>query len=621
MSIVVDLLRSRVLLVLLGLAVVTIAIAAGLIRHAIKQVGLIPLLWRWFSGHTWHGRYYTDAGWFRRGVRVLHPTGHAGRWHHLPRAQRAAIRSGSTVGVLAELYGLLTAPGLTVVCDTMAALLGLSWGSWRAVLAVRSWRHVRRWVRPLHEALAPKLGIPAITRPQDWLSVPRGFTEIPDATIRLRLPRDFTAGAEAQRFIADVVSAKLALEDIRVRFEMPGIPYAVITTSVPPPNRVGMAQLLPLMAAAAETQPVMGIGRNRATVAADLDADSPHILVSAGSGGGKSVLTRTLATQGLHNGDVVLILDVKRISHRWAKGMPNVRYCRTTAEIHDALISLTPEIDRRNDIVDRLSDENGELPPDVNIGPRFWLVCEEMNATANRLASYWRKIKEKDDPTVSPAIDALNDFLFMGRALKMNAIAIAQMMSARTLGGPEARENFATRCLTRYTLNAWRMLVPEVWPMPPKSKHVGRWQIVTAGTAHETQVAFMTPAEAREWGLSGIVTPFPDLAGAARARVEPLAALTGSQTEPGSVHLHGQAVSLTGPALRAVNDDRLVGLREAVDNDVVSISLAAIRRARADDPEFPKEQETQKGEKLYWASDLSRWEANRERGGKKAVGE
>jgi len=621
MSILSTLLRSHVLLALVCVAVLVLVILVAIVRSAVKQVGAGTLLWRWLSGHTWHGRYYTDAGWFRRGVRVLHPTGHAGRWHHLPRAQRAAIRTGTTVGVLAELYGLLTAPRLTVVCSLASAILGLSWGSWRGVVAIRDWRHVHRWVRPLHDALAPRLGIPAATRPQEWLSVPRGFTELADTKIRLRLPRDFNASAEAQRFIGDIVAAKLALEDIRVRFEMTGIPNAIITTSVPPPNRVGFTELRPLMEAASGTQPVMGIGRNHAVVAADLDADSPHILVSAGSGGGKSVLTRTLAAQGLHNGDVVLFLDVKRISHRWAKGMPNIRYCRTTEEIHNALISLSPEIDRRNGLVDNLADENGDLPPNVNIGPRFWLVCEEMNATANRLAAYWRKIKEKDDPTVSPAIDALNDFLFMGRALKMNAIAIAQMMSARTLGGPEARENFATRCLTRYTVNAWRMLVPEVWPMPSKSKHVGRWQIVTAGTAHETQVGFLTSAEAKEWGLSGVVTLFPDLTGAARAQVEPVAALTGSQDDPGSVHQHGEAVSLTGTVLRVVRDQRLVGLREAVDNGVVSISLAAIRRARADDPEFPAERESQKGEKLYSADELSSWEANRERGGKKAVGE
>lgn len=621
MSIVVDLLRSRVLLVLLGLAVVTVAIAVGLIRHAVKQVGLIPLLWRWFSGHTWHGRYYTDAGWFRRGVRVLHPTGHAGRWHYLPRAHRAAIRSGFSFGVLGALYGLVAAPGLTVVCSLTAAVLGLCVASWRGYVAVRDWRHVHRWVRPLHEALAPKLGIPEAVKPQEWLSVPRGFAKMDSTEIALRLPRNFTPSGEAQKFIAETISGKLALEEIRVHFEMPGVPRAVATTSVPPPARVGINELRPLIDAASATQPVMGIGRNRKTVNADLDADSPHILISAGSGGGKSVLARTLMAQGMRNGDVVLILDIKRISHSWAKGMPNVRYCRTIEEIHNGLVSLTPEIDRRNDLVDTQTDENGDLPDNVNIGPRLWIVCEEMNATANRLAAYWRKIKEKEDPAVSPAIEALNDVLFMGRALKMNVIAIAQMMSARTLGGPEARENFATRCLTRYTVNAWRMLVPEVWPMPAKSKHVGRWQIVSGGTAHETQVGFLSPAETREMALSGVVTPFPDLAGSARARTWPVAALTGSQADSDPHTLGNDPVSLTGPVLRVVREPRLVGLREAVESGVVSISLAAIRRARADDPEFPAEHEARGPEKLYVADELSRWEANRERGGKKAVGE
>jgi hypothetical protein len=603
-------------LVLVALVLVVLAVVGRMLRRVIRQHGVIALVWRWFSGHTWHGRYYTDSGWFRHGVRVLHPTGHASRWHHLPRAQRAAIRTGATFGVVAELYGLLAARELTITLTLAVAGLGLCWASWRGVAAVRNWRHVHRWVRPLHDALAPRLGIPAATRPQEWLSVPRGFTTRDNSEIALRLPRDFHASPEARNLIGTIVGNKLALEDISVRFEMPGIPRALITTSAPPPARVGFREMQPLMEAAAETRPVMGIGRSRAAITADLDADSPHILISAGSGGGKSVLARTMTAQGLHNGDVALVLDIKRISHRWAKGLPNVRYCRTIEEIHDALVSLIPEIDRRNELVDTLSNEDGELPDDVNIGPRFWLLAEEMNATANRLAAYWRKIKAKDDPALSPAIDALNDFLFMGRALKMNAIGIAQMFTARTLGGPEARENFATRCLTRYTVNAWRMLVPEVWPMPSKSRHIGRWQIVTAGTAHETQVGYLTPGEAREWALSGVVTPFPDLTGAAESRGVPVASLSGSQTA-GLDDQGNKTVSLT-----VIRGERLVGLREAVDSGVVSISLAAVRRARADDPEFPAERDTQGLEKLYSVDDLTRWESNRERGsGKKAVNE
>ncbi|MGW1794259.1 hypothetical protein ACWCO0_25855 [Streptomyces tubercidicus] len=41
------------------------------------------------------------------------------------------------------------------------------------------------------------------------------------------------------------------------------------------------------------------------------------------------------------------VLDFKRISHTWARGVPGVTYCRDIAEIHDALIHLAQEGRRR----------------------------------------------------------------------------------------------------------------------------------------------------------------------------------------------------------------------------------------------------------------------------------
>jgi hypothetical protein len=79
---------------------------------------------------------------------------------------------------------------------------------------------------------------------------------------------------------------------------------------------------------------------------------------------------------------------------------------------------------------------------------------------------------------------------------------VAQSATARALGGPEIREQFATRILARYSMNAWRMLAPEIHPAPKSTKHPGRAQVVIGGTARETQVLFFTDAEAREWATS-----------------------------------------------------------------------------------------------------------------------
>jgi hypothetical protein len=59
-----------------------------------------------------------------------------------------------------------------------------------------------------------------------------------------------------------------------------------------------------------------------------------------GSGAGKSVTARSPAAQLLHSGAIALILHYKRISHQWARDLPNVVIARRPAEIHH-LFGLT----------------------------------------------------------------------------------------------------------------------------------------------------------------------------------------------------------------------------------------------------------------------------------------
>jgi hypothetical protein len=204
-----------------------------------------------------------------------------------------------------------------------------------------------------------------------------------------------------------------------------------------------------------------------------------------------------LAAQVLARGGRVLILDRKG-SHRWAIGQPGVDYCTKATQMHTALIREAAEADERNDLA--LHEDEGWDP-----GPRTLIICEELNATIGQLSNYWAEVREKGDPKKSPAVSALAELLFMGRSAKKNVLAIAQMLTARAIGGPEARENFGVRCLARYTSNAWKMLVPEA-AMPRTSRTLGRWQIVTGGQATEVQVAFLTNAEARALG-SGAKDP------------------------------------------------------------------------------------------------------------------
>jgi len=615
-------------LVLAGLALVLVALADRRVRRAIK------LTWLFATGERLDGRAMTDAGWGRPATKALTPTGHAPRWYHLRREVRAGVRLGLVLGGLGAAYGLVAAWAATITALEGAAAATVAASSALGVLAAltvqsgRAWvrpahvglgalggvayraalnySHTRRHVRPLHLALGELVGVPRAVRPRSWLEVPRDFATRAGAKITVRLPQGFALTADVSRqAIADAATAVLGLEAVSHKWHLAGNhPRVVFTTHTPPPPEVRLADVRSLLGTLAETALLIGLGRGREPVVWELDADSPHACLSMGSGGGKSATARSLVAQHLARGGIALILDVKRLSHAWARGLPNVRICRDIAEIHDALIWLQGELDRRNEAADEGADLEGNTDH-VDIGPRILVIAEELNATAARLSKHWAKIKSKEDPKQSPAVESLGDALFMGRQVRVNVVAIAQMLTARTVGGGEARENLGVRILSRFTLNNWRVLVPEVWPAPRSSRHRGRMQVAISGDVRETQGLFLTVAEARELATSGTVAEFPAL------------------TLTGGAAVRGGDGAAAEP-MRGVRPSP-IGLREAVASGVIPVpegstaarTLEVVRKARTRDADFPAAAEGGEAgrEALYPPEALERWARNRPRAG------
>ncbi|MFE9016833.1 hypothetical protein [Streptomyces cyaneofuscatus] len=112
-------------------------------------------------------------------------------------------------------------------------------------------------------------------------------------------------------------------------------------------------------------------------IAVDLNGESPHVLVCTASGGGSTTMLRSLPAQFLHQGAHALVLDTKRISHLWAKGLPTVTHRGNIAGIHDALLGLATELHRRLDL---------DLDGDLDTAPRLIVAVDEANTTLYRLA-------------------------------------------------------------------------------------------------------------------------------------------------------------------------------------------------------------------------------------------
>lgn len=268
-------------------------------------------------------------------------------------------------------------------------------------------------------------------------------------------------------------------------------PYANLgtpTTALGFPEMYSYRDAYHAMHEASESAPILGVDGEGNPISVDLDSDSPHMLVSAGTGGGKSTLLRTIAAQMLANGAVATVLDLKRHSHRWAKNLPNVGYAQTLPDIGNALVELGQEVHRRNEIVEMHPGEIEDAP----VGPRIVVIFEEMNATMSALRDLSRKLPRG----AYTALDAFRDIMFLGRAAKVHVLSVAQFADAKAMGGSDIRENFNTRILIRYSKNAWTMLAYDCGLPQPAPEAKGRGMVCSGGKARETQFAYLTEEEA-----------------------------------------------------------------------------------------------------------------------------
>lgn len=267
-------------------------------------------------------------------------------------------------------------------------------------------------------------------------------------------------------------------------------PYSGVST----PQK-GFPSILPLneasdwIAACGPSAVLLGVDGTGQPITVDLDSESPHILVSAPTNKGKSTIARSIAVQRLARGDMVVFLDIKRHSHRWARRLaPNVHYAKDVQDIGGALVNLGRELHRRNHIVDAW---DGPLE-DAPVGHRIIVVFEEMNATMGQLKALDRRLPEGS----YRAADGLTDVSFMGRAVKMHLVSFAQMATYRASGGSEVIENYGTRILVGHSPQAWRYLASDCGKPITAPEEPGRGIVCRSGKARECQLLMVPEDEA-----------------------------------------------------------------------------------------------------------------------------
>jgi hypothetical protein len=453
---------------------------------------LLRVLWRFAVGKHLDGKRRSDSTFFAAGT-YAEPhywgRGEESKWALLPGWKRAMFR-------------------------WIPVLLLLGWWQWRtgtewtlgiaggvalglmALYAIAAWRdfgHYRTKMLPLHHALAPVLDIPMATRPRTWLDVPRDYGERPDAEITVYPPPSFTASDRDKEDVTRAVTAKLGIEapDADWSGLAGSKPRIIFTKSEPPPGYLEWPDVEAAVAGILADEVLFGLGKHRVPVAGSLAVDSPHVGLNSGSGGGKTNTASLCALQFLHRGDISAFIDAKLISYPWARGLPNVSYAGTIAEIHDLLVWLGGELDRRNKVSLAGLQPSGAIY--ANVGPRIVVFAEELNFLIPKLKRHWADLRAWDKmlPKRSPAIDAIGDLAFAGRQVHMHVFFIGQMLTAAATGSNDSsvRGNIGIALMARYTPQSWKAM--SALAMPPVPTTPGRVQVVTAGGIRETQVPYL----------------------------------------------------------------------------------------------------------------------------------
>lgn len=583
------------LVAVVAVVIVAVAIFVLWVHHMVQTHGALVLFARWHLGRALDGKPRTDATFFRAATKKIHPQARDSGWHWRPHWQRTLIVVVAETGLLLAVAGLFAERTLTLSLLAVVVAILLVFGVAVIAVRIRTHHHIRHYVAPLERTVTAMVG----TAPET-LAIERSGGTVESVTIEWAPTVEI--GPAEQQLALEAVTTRLPIENPAVSTSnMKGRNRTVtFAAAAPPPTLVTLEMVRWSIGASGPDEIITGIGRRNTSVPISLDKDSAHIALSIGPGGGKSRAARAMAIQVLFKGGLVVVLNAKKSDYNWTRGLPNVCHAKKIGDsldpIADMLLWLNTERMRREDIADAEGDIEDQLPDHVNVGPRIFIIFEEMNLTVPYL--------KLDYPE---AFMALGDLNFAGRSSRMNMVAIAQRYSAKAAGGGDVRAAVNAKILGRYDKDAWLMLA-KAFPMPPPNMTPGRVQVVT-DEVHEVQMPKVGGQEAHDFALSGTVAICPsDMPSRCLTTgYVPMSQL--QKTWPEQPVSQGQGPKALPPRPR-------VSLREACDDGVIALSYEAARKRRTRDRkqgagEFPADAGQRGTEVLHYLDDLIEWEDRR----------
>lgn len=596
--------RFLIVAVPAGLLLGGYALLRAWLSHLSQKHGAGVVAWRFATGQHLDGKARTDAGFTRRGTRILTHTGHATRWAHLPHVRRAALRWALCVTPVALLAGFATDVLATLTALACVTLVALALFAALCVRLARAWSHRRGHVRPLAKALSPVLGVsPPVA--EAALSVTRGYADADggDKVAHLVLPEHFHADEPQRATVEHLFTARLGI-DTRLTWHTSKAPmFAEVARRPTPPDVVWLADVMTEIEACRPGQVVLGRAASRKVYLGDFLREDPHWGISAGTRRGKTTLLSLTAAQVLRQArqaeaDLgigrdseafmrakVLFIDPKRAMDALV-GVPGVEVRNDPRDVEAMWAAITgfrAELDAR--IEARGADPTLEFP-------RRLLVIDELNQFSAQTLDRWRDIRDKSDPARPPVWRDVAAIGWMGAQYNTNIIVAGQRLDAQATGGANIRDSLGIRMLGGFTPQQWGFLVG-TWPVPKSHKARGRFIVVNGGEQTWVQLVRVPDGGEGQQAIRDLaMTPVrmsPEM-----SPVTPL---------PGSMPAAGQVLAPVWVTLQEASAD--------LGEGIVPMKYEALKKAASRNPDsFPAGRPGADG-RSYDAAELTAWHTSR----------
>jgi len=565
---------------------------------------------RALSGRCWDGIRRTDATFLHHATRDITVHERAPRYAWLPGWRRALLRIVTLACACLAAYAYVCHRAVLIQCSITVLSIALAVEIYRIRKLAIMWSHRRKIIYPLWHILAEITGyampnpgrfqsMPGILaggpnyakrdRPEKFLTIPRDYDKDEKAIVKFELPYTWEANTREQARVSQLISRQLG-GDWAATWSLKTSPRFVALCHEPrPPQSVSLAEFVKYVDSIPDSSLALGIGASGQLVAINLDSDAPHVALSMGTGGGKSdTVALIIAMLVRRDCERIDVIDPKRVSHNWARGLPRVFIHRYVAGQMEAIHNARIRMDSRYDALETDGDMTFR---------RQVLVIEEQNSLMQDLKDYWTEYRASLEPAErakctreNPAIADLRYILNKGRQCKINVISIYQRMSAEATGGGDARENYGAKILCRCSIQTWKILVGT--RMPKMSRTPGRATLVIGDDMQEVQRAH-----------ASITKPdgSADKEGIARLREF---ALNGAPD-------NGQAAATVKNITISEPELELMTLREACETGTLKMRYPAAKKARQRDSEFPAGIPTESGALGYLPAELRAWQDNR----------